>query len=302
METDGARRAYTDTTAEADVTARRLHPYAGERVVLLTQHGKETVLAPLFRDRLGASLDVERSVDTDTLGTFTRDVPRAGTQLDAARRKARLAIELGGGSLGLGSEGSLLPGPMGLGGWMVELVVLIDARRGIEVIGRAQGPGVHAHGEVGSIADLEALATRAGFPTHGLVVRPNGPEDPGMRKGMRTMAQLHEAFDAARRESTHGRVFVETDLRAHHHPTRMAIIARAGADLVDRLATPCPACQSPGVGIVTAIPGVPCALCGTATEMARAELYGCVRCTWREERPRPGAGRADPQYCPACNP
>lgn len=288
-------------------TASRPHaipgpPYGKQRVVLLTQHGKEKVLAPLFRAHLGADLEVIRTFDTDTLGTFTRDVARAGTQRDAARTKARLAITQSGCALGVGSEGAVVPGPLGLGAWHVELVVFVDAERDLEVVGHAHEVGVHVHGLIHTRDELEALAARAGFPDHGLVLRPNSASDPRYRKGIRTTAELWAAFDAVRAEATDGGVFAESDLRADQHPTRMAVIAKAGLDLVERLATRCLACEAPGVGRIRAIPGLPCSACGTSTDVARAELFGCVRCTWREERPRNGPATAEPAQCPHCNP
>ena len=68
--------------------------YRGARIALLTQHGKERVLAPLFALELDATLVVEGGFDTDALGTFTREVDRAGTQLEAARRKAEIACPI----------------------------------------------------------------------------------------------------------------------------------------------------------------------------------------------------------------
>lgn len=277
-------------------------PYASQRIMLLTQHGKEHALGPIVRDGLGASLEVVRGFDTDSLGTFTRDVPRAGTQLDAARAKARIAIERSGGQLGLGSEGAFNPGPFGIGCWNVELVLLADAARGIEVVGTAHGPGLHVHGTVATDAELRALAERAGFPEHGLVIRPEGPDDARVRKGIAAWAELARAFEETRRESPSGAVFVESDLRAHMHPSRMALIRTAGADLVARLSTACPSCGLPGFGLSEVVPGLPCAACGTQTQEPLADIHSCVRCDYREERRRDGSTAADPGHCPYCNP
>ena len=276
-------------------------PYEGVRIGLLTQHGKERVLAPLVADALGARLEVIGGFDTDTLGTFTRDVPRVGSQFDAARRKAQLAVELGGVAVGLGSEGTFGAGPFGFGGWSVELVVLVDAARGIEVGGVAQGPCVHAHDVVTSHDELLAFATRAKFPEHGLVVRLS-EDGPIVRKGIHAWDELRSAYDEAVAQVVDGGVFVESDLRAHRHPVRMALIELAGRDLVARLGTPCPACGVPGFGVAEAIPGLPCSQCGMPTDNALADEWACVRCEARERRPRPGPGTADPRWCQWCNP
>lgn len=277
-------------------------PYAGARIALVTRHGKGRVLGPVLASSLGARLEVDAGFDTDALGTFTREVARPGTQLEAARRKAEAAIERSGASLGLGSEGAFVGGPFGFGGWNVELVVLVDRERGIEVVGSAQGPGAHLHGEVRSADELDALAGQAGFPAHGLVLRPDGPDDPRIRKGITDPSELHAAFDDALRASARGVVHVENDLRAHLNPTRMRMIEQAGRDLAERLLSRCPACDAPGFGIVDVVTGLPCACCGSPTEDAVADEHACVRCTARDRRPRPGAAAADPARCQFCNP
>jgi hypothetical protein len=268
----------------------------------VTLHRKEQVLGPLVEQGLGARLTVVGDVDTDALGTFTRDVPRPGTQLDAARRKAQLAIERTGLPLGLGSEGSFGAGPLGFGSWNLELVVLVDATRGIEVVGAAQGPGLHASARLGTRTELAEFATLAKFPEHGLVVRPEDEDDPRLRKGIRTWPELEDAFDWALGSSASGHVFVESDLRAHQHPRRMAMIERAGRDLVERLGSPCSACQAPGFGLVGIVPGLPCAECGMPTREPIADEFGCVRCDHREQRERPGPATASPARCDWCNP
>ena len=74
--------------------------YKGSRVALLTQHGKERVIAPVLEPVLGCSIERVTGFDTDQFGTFTKKTPRYGTQLEAARRKARKGMELARASQG----------------------------------------------------------------------------------------------------------------------------------------------------------------------------------------------------------
>lgn len=288
--------------------AARLKPlppqlYRGRRFALLTQHGKERVISPALASALGCQVEVVSGFDTDRLGTFTREIPRAGTQIEAARRKAEIGMELAGLSLGLASEGAFGPDPMmGLLPWNVEIVVLLDATHGLEVVGRAQGPARHLHRLVTDWPAVEAFAREAGFPEHQLTVRPDGPDDTRVRKGIGDLASLRAAWDWARRASSGAGVFLENDLRAHANPTRMAMIARAAEDLAERVRSRCPECGAPGYALSERIPGLPCADCGAPTRAPRAEVWACLRCDRRETRAVAGTELADPGSCDFCNP
>lgn len=276
-------------------------PYFGATIALLTQHGKQHALAP-FQETLAAELRVVRGFDTDTLGSFTREVPRLGTQLDAVRRKARAGLELSGCSVALASEGAFASGPMGIGTWNLELVVLVDAARGIEILGRSHAPGLHEQSMVSSWTELVEVARRAGFPAHALVLRPESDRDPRARKGVRSWDELACAYRQSLARSSTGGVFVESDLRAHVHPTRMRNIRAAALDLLARVACHCKACGAPGFGFFAKVPGLPCRDCGSATDEALADELRCVACGHREVRRLVTAGFADPFSCPSCNP
>ena len=278
-------------------------PHAGRRLALLTQHGKERVIAPVLDAALGCRVERVGGYDTDQLGTFSRDIPRAGTQLEAARRKARIGMELAGLPLGLASEGSFGPDPMaGLFPWNVEFLVFIDDEQGLEIAGLAHGGASHAHLLTGDWAAACAFARQAEFPAHHLVVRPEGENDPRIQKGIAVWAELEAAFARARAQSASGQVFLESDLRAHANPTRMETIRLAAEDLVARLRSLCPACGAPGFWLLERVAGLPCADCGAPTRETRAEVHACLKCAQRETRERGEPGSADPGRCDYCNP
>jgi len=277
--------------------------YAGARICLLTQHGKEQVIAPVLEPALGCRVETIDSFDTDQLGTFTREIPRAATQLEAARKKARLGMELSGLSLGLASEGSFGPDPMvGLLPWNVELLIFIDDKQGLEVFGVAQGKTNHAHLLADDWTTAESFARQAEFPSHQLVLRPEGENDSRLRKGIADWEELKASFSWAQLQSTSGQVFLETDLRAYANPTRMNMIRLAAEDLVARLASLCPACGTPGFWLVERLAGLPCGDCGAPTRETCAEVYGCLKCAHRERRDRTEPLYADPGRCDYCNP
>ena len=65
--------------------------YENKKVVLLSKHGKETVIEPLLTSQTGCEFLTDASFDTDQFGTFTRDIKRPKTQLETARLKLKRA-------------------------------------------------------------------------------------------------------------------------------------------------------------------------------------------------------------------
>ena len=278
-------------------------PYAGQRVALLTQHGKEQVIAPVLDAAIDCRVEHVAGYDTDLLGTFTRDIPRVGTQLEAARKKARIGMELAGLSLGMASEGSFGPDPFaGMFPWNVEFLIFIDDLRGIEVVGVAQGNANSAHHLAENWAAVEAFARKAAFPKHHLVLRPEDENDRRIRKGIADWPELEAAYAWAAAQSASGQVFLEVDVRAHANPTRMNNIRLAAENLAKKLRSPCPVCGAPGFWVVELVRGLLCGDCGAPTRETRAEIHGCVKCGHRVTRERTDRQYADPGRCDYCNP
>lgn len=279
------------------------HPYRGRTAALLTQHGKERVIGPVLDALLGCRVEHVQGYDTDLLGTFTREIPRGGTQLEAARRKARQGMALSGLPLGIASEGAFGPDPIiGLCPWNVEVIVWIDDLSGVEVLGRAQGKANFAHARVADWSAVEGFARQWLFPAHFLVVRPESQDDPRIHKGICSWSELETAFVQALEHSSNGVVFLETDVRAHANPSRQHHIRLAAEDLAARLRSPCPACDAPGFWVVERVAGLPCEGCGAPTDEPVGDVLGCVRCTHRVLRERAGGQLADPGRCDHCNP
>lgn len=278
-------------------------PYAGRRLALLTRHYKERAIAPVLEPALGCRIEVVSGYDTDRLGTFTRDIPRAGTQIEAARKKARIGMEFSGHPLGLASEGSFGPDPIaGWLPWNIEFLIFLDDERELEIVGAAQGAADPVYVLADDWPVAESFARQTAFPAQHLVVRPDSENDPRIRKGIATWKQLKTAFAWAQDQSASGLVFIHTDLRAHANPARMNRIRLAAEDLLGRLVSCCPACGMPGFARVERIPGLPCGDCGAPTRETCAEVYGCLKCPYRQTRPHTGPGYADASRCDVCNP
>ena len=296
-----------DGHSQATIGCPLSGPYARQRAVLATMHGKEAAIVPAFQERLELTVETPSAIDTDALGTFTGEIPRAGTIREAAIAKARLGMAATGLSIGIASEGSYGPHPhvpFIPGG--VELMVLVDDGRGIVVSEYLiDDAPVYEHVVAAEIGDLRTFLDHIRFPDHAVIVRPHEPDDGSVliHKGLRTAEALENALETSTLRSRDNRALIQTDMRAHMNPTRMASIGRLARALCDRLATPCPACGAPGYGQIDVETGLPCEWCGAPSIMVRYQIFGCVACEFREMRPRPdGRTHADPGHCPECNP
>ena len=278
-------------------------PYQGLKASLLTQHGKESVICPQLFDSNGLEVMHVQGYDTDKLGTFTHDIPRYGSQLDAARKKARVGMELSGSALGIASEGAFSNDPYtGMLPWNYELVILIDDTRNLELIGFFGGEAQSTSRQVRSWDELDTLLSEAQFTTHQLVVRPEDEYHPECLKGIKDIDSLKKAFDWAMSLSKNGSVLVENDLRAHTNPTRMANILKATQDLSRKMNSVCPKCESPGFWITDRAKGLPCSYCGAPTDLPISNIWSCVKCGHKSEQTIPDQSSADPSKCRYCNP
>lgn len=86
--------------------------YRNRQALLVTKHEKEKVIAPLFYERLGISVECTKNIDTDALGTFSGEIERPGNQIETLRAKAKQGFDYGEGiDLFIASEGAFNPHP-----------------------------------------------------------------------------------------------------------------------------------------------------------------------------------------------
>ena len=281
-------------------------PYQNQAVAFATMHGKEKAVAKAFARHLAASITVPVGIDTDALGTFTGEIPRAGTIVEAARAKALLAMKVTGLKCGLGSEGSFGPHPyVPFIPRDIEVLLFVDQANDIEIYEtlmthRTNFQNVTCRpGE-----DISDFLKSIRFPQHAVVITPSAPTtDLPPIKGVNSAADLTEAISRASHASSDFAVQIVTDMRAHFNPTRMAVIRALANRLARRLATQCPECGTPGFGIVDIARGLPCGWCGEPTQMAISEIWRCAKCSLETRaRTKVAPETADPGSCDRCNP
>lgn len=278
------------------------HPYVQIQLVLLSQHDKAPLIANAAA-ALGWQIDTDASFDTDSLGTFSRDIPRLDTQQQTALHKAKLACQRNQVRFGLGSEGSVQLDPhTGLLPIGVEMVVLYDAQQDLAVTGIAQGPSPLQRWVLHDEAALLQQLPQLGMPAQQYVLfagelTPHSQTSP-LAKGIDNPQQL---IDLCAPYWAKGAVTLETDYRAHACPARRPLIEAAARDLVLRLQSQCPRCQAVDFSVRQKKTGLPCGACHAPTPQVKAWIRHCLACGFAQDEPVP-VPQADPQYCPFCNP
>ena len=274
-----------------------------KRVALGTMHGKAAVIAPPL-SALGSKVEVPEGLDTDRFGTFSGEVARAGTMLEAARAKAKAAAEATGLPVGMASEGAYGPHPsvpfLALG---QELILWHEVATGREIVEflRDDRP-VYDQALISSVGEVDRFLSRIPLPEVAVVVSGEGAALP-LAKGVRDPSTISRAVAEALALSDSGRALLTTDMRAHLNPRRMAVIGDLAQRFAARLARPCPACAALGWGRLRLEAGLPCGDCGTPTGLIGTEILGCTACGAEAAQAFPGAPAfADPGQCPICNP
>lgn len=279
--------------------------FEGRAIVIATMHEKERVMAPLLEKNLGVRVVLPKNFNSDEFGTFTRDIKRAGNQLETARKKVYAAMNAEGVDLGISSEGSFGAHPsIPFIQSNLELVLFVDRKNGYEIRGHHRTSETNMYGEyVSSIEQALDFAKKVNFPEFGLIVRKNENGRFGIYKDIHTKEGLIEKVGKLLSRPFTKQVFLETDMRAHKNPTRMKAIEKATEDLLNNISSLCPKCQTPGFVVVDFEKGLRCSLCNIPTELPVKDIYKCFICHHEEKKQVTKYGeKADPQHCGYCNP
>lgn len=277
--------------------------FQGRKLLIVTMHGKERAIAPLAAQALGVECVVADGFDTDKLGTFTGERKRLGNALETLRKKCLEGLAMCGGDLAIASEGSFGPHPsIYIAPSDDELVMLMDTANNIEIVARELTVDTNfSSAEISCQQELDDFLRLAKFPGHAVIIRKSENDYENIVKGINDEEKLAEVSNEYFKRF--GKFFIETDMRAMHNPSRMHAISRAMVKLLDKVNSCCPVCESPGFGVTSARPGLPCSSCRFPTESTLAHIYICVKCDYQMERLHPFEKQfEDPMYCNICNP
>ncbi len=276
--------------------------FANRRIVIATKHGKEQVLAPLLSTGLNAFPLIVNELDTDQLGTFTGEVERGESPLATARLKCYMAMALADCDLAIASEGSFGQHPVTFFTTCnEELLLLVDKKNNLEIVSKKFSIDTNFGGcEVKSYEALKQFARKAVFPSHKLILKKSEKDCEGIIKGISSWKALKQAYESL--VTNQKSVFVETDMRAMNNPTRMTVIAEAAQQLIEKVKSHCPKCNTPGFGIISVDRGLPCSWCLMPTASTLYFNYQCSQCKFEKKELNPNQQNEDPMFCDYCNP
>jgi len=276
------------------------HYFENRKVVIATKHEKEQAIGSLLKEAFRMEYIVPTGFDTDRLGTFTGEVERVLSPIEAARTKCVLAMEQCDAEIAIGSEGSFGPHPtLYFLPADEEYLVLVDRKNDLEIsVKTCSLQTNYASYEMGSEVKLADFLEQVKFPSHGLHVK--GPEG-YIEKGITSETQLNEAILTA--VNRFGTYTLETDMRAMNNPTRMSVIQELTKKLVEKMKHCCPSCQRPGFSPTDVIRGLVCSCCSLPTKSVKAVIYTCDGCHYTQCIDFPDSKMTeDPMFCDFCNP
>jgi len=272
-------------------------------LLIATKHQKEKVIAPVLEKALGVNCKPTIDFDTDQFGTFSGEVPRKVSPLNAVIAKCKKAMELYHVDLAVASEGSFAPHPsVPFAPANEEIVCLVDSANHLTIYASEISFDTNFQGEyVNNLETLYQFLERAKFPSHGVILKPAKEGTSPIYKGLTSIELVKKHYEHLLK--TKGQAYVETDMRALYNPSRMEVIKKATEKLAAKLLNACPECNIPGFDIVNSTPGLPCAYCGTPTSSIVSVIYLCQHCNYQLIEKYPHNKKTeDPMYCPACNP
>jgi hypothetical protein len=273
----------------------------GKMGLVVTKHGKESVIMPELAAIPGITLK-HFECDTDKLGTFSGEIPRSTSAVEAARTKCQWALDSGSIDFAVASEGSFGPHPELLAIPVHhELLLLKDLTSGKEWIEQVTSTDTnYSQMHIVSLNELLDFAGRIGFPEHGIILSTSN-QPSTILKDATSVDELVQQFNQF--SGHEAPMLAQTDMRAHRNPNRMKIIGQLAKRLATRMNTPCPACHEVGFGYSSARPGAPCRACNYPSAFPLHHVHECVHCGHQSiiellEQNR----KIEPQYCQICNP
>lgn len=277
--------------------------FEGRSLFIATNHRKDSVIQPILERELNVNCFTLALFDSDQFGTFSGEIERSQSPYDTLKAKCHLGYKLTSCDLVIATEGSFGAHPdLPFCAAHDELILLMDFKNNVSFSARILTTETNFQGKkIRNEEELIAFGESIDFPNQAIILRNEEQSMLYLKKGINDWDELTTAFRVCMRK--HDNVFVETDMRAMHNPPRMIQIEQLTLKLMAQLKVLCPACEMPGYGVTSVLPGLPCWICETPTSSVLKHVLVCTACQHQEEVYFPnGRQTEEPTFCPACNP
>lgn len=269
-------------------------------ITIASMHEKHKAIESAFKNAFNSTIYVPEHLNTDVLGTFTGEIERTLTPLNAAIQKCELALASTGNDIAIATEGSFGPHPtLYFLPIHSEIMVLVDKKNNLIIEEEIITQNTNFQGKyIKNVNELEEFINLVEFPSHAVILGIEKGNTKYLKKGINHKNDLYEYFyDLIEFNKT---VYIETDMRAMLNPTRMKVIEELAYKLVTKMQLLCPKCQIPGFGISSLEKGLPCENCHLPTRMVKSEISQCKHCAYVSENQIESYAYAG--NCDFCNP
>jgi hypothetical protein len=278
--------------------------FQDRKVTIVTKHEKEKAIGPILSEGLGVICTSSHGIDTDLLGTFSGEIERTQSPVDAARAKCNMAINGHDVDLIVANEGSFFPHPMvPFLTISEEVIILLDRRNDFEFYTKRISKNITAFSEqITNNLDISRFLDKTDFPNHNVIISCRLDGVFHAYKDFTNRSEVISKIHALQNVGA-GELTIETDLRAMNNPTRMSEIGEATRLFVQELMSRCPSCKRYGFVVTEVLNGLPCMACGLPTSSPKEKRKECKGCGYNENEPFDNQKRwEEPQFCLNCNP
>jgi hypothetical protein len=275
------------------------HYFQDKSCLIVTNHHKELVIAPILEEMLGLKCVYSQIFDTDSLGTFTGEIERIKNPVNTVKDKCMLGIQLPDVDFIVANEGSFGPHPLiPFIKADEEFIAFYDKKENDFVVEKMLFYETNFSTEtITEIDQLDTALTKLNFPTHGIIIK----AEREIIKDIKDLALIRNKIKELL--NIYGQCIIDTDMRAMNNPTRMRCISQLTLKLANTLLSICNQCGRYGFSIIRQVAGLKCSLCNRPTKSILYQLYQCKKCGFEKKKIYPNKKHIeDPTYCDWCNP
>lgn len=209
--------------------------FEGKKLLIVTKHGKDKVLKPIFEQNFNMEVIETPEIDTDLFGTFSGKIQRQKNLIETAKDKCVYAMQHFEADFYLSSEGSFGKNPDYPFAFVNEELIYLTDKSGQNVFSSSSiSLDTNFNGQIiTTLKEAEDFVKLVDFPSHALVLRKTKKDTEVVYSGIKNPKHLVLINDLLL--TLNETYYIETDMRACYNPRRMKHIEETALKLVEDL-------------------------------------------------------------------